>query len=248
MHFECDNKKCIPQSYQCDKEQDCDDGTDELGCSAPTVIRYPQRMNNVTEGSTVQLYCDAVGTTTPVISWRLNWGNVPPPPRVTMTSDDGRGVLTIRNVGMKDQGAYTCEAMNSEGSVLATPDAIVNVIESDEDCPPGQFNKALPGNEPLCTDCFCFGVTNECEPIHVKVNEIGIDFADGGEDIRVRLRPPGYGDENPPMPVRNTQIHINPASGQLELVDLSKRFMKAAQYWSMPEEFAGYKSRVMTVL
>lgn len=33
MHFECDNKRCIPQSYQCDKEQDCDDGTDELGCS-----------------------------------------------------------------------------------------------------------------------------------------------------------------------------------------------------------------------
>ena len=63
---------------------------------APTVIRYPQRMNNVSEGSTVQLFCDAVGTTTPVISWRLNWGNVPPPPRVTMTSDDGRGVLTIR--------------------------------------------------------------------------------------------------------------------------------------------------------
>ena len=31
---------------------------------------------------------------------------------------------------MADQGAYTCEAMNSEGSVLATPDAIVNVIES----------------------------------------------------------------------------------------------------------------------
>ena len=30
---------------------------------------------------------------------------------------------------MADQGAYTCEAMNSEGSVLATPDAIVNVIE-----------------------------------------------------------------------------------------------------------------------
>lgn len=43
---------------------------------------------------------------------------------------------------------------------------------ADEECPPGQFNKALPGNEPLCTDCFCFGVTNECEPIHVKVNEV----------------------------------------------------------------------------
>ena len=65
----------------------------------------------------------------------------------------------------------------------------------------------------------------------------------------MRLRPPGYGDENPPMPVRNTQIHINPASGQLELVDLSKRFMKAAQYWSMPEEFAGYKvPRLIVIL
>ena len=39
-------------------------------------------------------------------------------------------LLHFRNVGMADQGAYTCEAMNSEGSVLATPDAIINVIES----------------------------------------------------------------------------------------------------------------------
>ena len=47
---------------------------------------------------------------------------------------------------------------------------------TDEECPPGQFNKALPGQAVECVDCFCFGVTNECEPIHVKVNEVGYCF------------------------------------------------------------------------
>ena len=28
----CDSNKCIPESWKCDKEVDCDDGKDEENC------------------------------------------------------------------------------------------------------------------------------------------------------------------------------------------------------------------------
>ena len=43
-------------------------------------------------------------------------------------SENGRGMLTIYNVQESDQGAYTCEAMNSIGYLFAIPDAILIVI------------------------------------------------------------------------------------------------------------------------
>ena len=30
--FTCDNKKCIPQAFHCDSDNDCDDGSDEKKC------------------------------------------------------------------------------------------------------------------------------------------------------------------------------------------------------------------------
>ena len=30
--FTCDNKRCIPNQWRCDREDDCDDGSDERGC------------------------------------------------------------------------------------------------------------------------------------------------------------------------------------------------------------------------
>lgn len=79
------------------------------------------------EGETVTVVCTAVGNPTPIISWRLNWGNIPPGPRVSVTSENGRGTVTIRDSRQSDQGAWSCEAINSKDSVLAVPDTILVV-------------------------------------------------------------------------------------------------------------------------
>jgi basement membrane-specific heparan sulfate proteoglycan core protein len=75
----------------------------------------------------VTIQCRAVGTPTPLISWRLNWNHIPLPPRVTVTSVDGLGSVTIRDVKSSDQGAWSCEAINSKDSVLAAHDALLVV-------------------------------------------------------------------------------------------------------------------------
>jgi dystroglycan 1 len=68
-----------------------------------------------------------VGTPTPLISWRLNWHHIPSPPRVTVTSVDGFGTVTISEARVSDQGAWSCEAINSKDSVLASNDALLVV-------------------------------------------------------------------------------------------------------------------------
>ena len=50
------------------------------------------------------------------------------PSRVTVTSEGGRGTLTIRDVKEADQGAYTCEAMNARGMVFGIPDGVLELI------------------------------------------------------------------------------------------------------------------------
>ena len=78
-------------------------------------------------GGTFTIICEAVGVPTPLIVWRLNWGNIPSGDRVTTVSEEGRGVLTVRDARYTDAGAYTCEAINNRGSIFAIPDALVIV-------------------------------------------------------------------------------------------------------------------------
>ncbi|KRX93792.1 Basement membrane proteoglycan [Trichinella pseudospiralis] len=87
----------------------------------------PQRELTVDCGSTIVITCRAVGVPTPYINWRLNWGPTCGQPRCVQTSDQGFGKLVIKGAREEDQGAYTCEAINSKGRILATPDAIVTV-------------------------------------------------------------------------------------------------------------------------
>lgn len=47
-----------------------------------------------------------------------------------MTSENGRGTLTIRDVKEADQGAYTCEAMNAKGLVFGIPDGVLTLIQN----------------------------------------------------------------------------------------------------------------------
>ena len=98
----------------------------------PAISRPPPSELRVVEGSTITIECEALGNPTPLIVWRLNWGHIGAPPRVTTSSEGGRGVLTIRQASKQDQGAYTCEAINSKNSKFATPDTIVYVDRKSE--------------------------------------------------------------------------------------------------------------------
>lgn len=90
------------------------------------------------EGGRLVIECEAIGIPPPLIVWRLNWGHIGQPPRVSSTYERiderpgeptrGRGVLTIESARKEDEGAYTCEALNSMGSILIEPDTIVRVL------------------------------------------------------------------------------------------------------------------------
>ncbi len=93
-----------------------------------------------------------------------------------------------------DQGAYSCEAINSKGSCFAgSPgcgqpgqDAIV-VIKGGDDlgggsgppdaggstavCPRGSFNAAAV-HAAECVRCFCFDVTQECSSTELFISEV----------------------------------------------------------------------------
>lgn len=50
--------------------------------------------------------------------------------RISMTSKNGRGTLTIRDVKEADQGAYTCEAINAKGLVFGIPDGVLTLTSN----------------------------------------------------------------------------------------------------------------------
>nr|XP_039259403.1 basement membrane-specific heparan sulfate proteoglycan core protein-like isoform X1 [Styela clava] len=246
IEFECSSDSmCVPASYQCDGETDCRDGSDEDGCAAPIIITGPRKNVTVKEGDLVILECEAYGIPTPIVSWRLNWGNVGTPPRISMTSVNGKGELTIKQAWRIDQGAYTCEAINSKGSIFAVPDAVLTVIDAGEPddqppCPPGQYGM----EEDSCRPCYCFGVTNECEPLKREYDEIGITF-ESPEDVGyIEIKPAESEGADPTPasePINRNQIVVKPAARELQLIDLSKRFLAAAHYWSLPAQFLGAK-------
>ncbi|XP_050952522.1 complement factor I isoform X4 [Labeo rohita] len=123
------DRTCIPLSYQCDEEPDCADCSDEYGCAPPTVTISPEESIVAAQGDTVTFTCSAIGVPVPLISWRFNWGHIPANSRITMTSQNGRGTLTIRDFKEGDQGVYTCEAMNSKGLVFAIPDGNLSLSQ-----------------------------------------------------------------------------------------------------------------------
>lgn len=52
------------------------------------------------------------------------------PLRISMSSENGRGTLTIRDVKEADQGAYTCEAINAKGLVFGIPDGVLTLTSN----------------------------------------------------------------------------------------------------------------------
>ncbi|XP_071874844.1 terribly reduced optic lobes isoform X23 [Bombus fervidus] len=185
--FACgSHDQCIPKSYHCDLERDCIDGSDEVGCSPVYIVKPPPPMIIVSQGTTLMITCTAIGVPTPEISWRLNWGHVPP--KCYMTSINGTGTLSCPDMQPEDQGAYSCEALNSAGFVIAIPDAIVIVNKTGpEICPKGTFNsEARSADE--CISCFCFGVATQCHSANLFTYHIPPPF-DRHSIVSVKTQP-----------------------------------------------------------
>lgn len=66
------------------------------------------------------------------------------PCRVSIVSEGGQGTLTIRDVKEADQGAYTCEAINTRGMVFGIPDSVLTVTPR-----PGEHPQRPPLPRPL---------------------------------------------------------------------------------------------------
>jgi len=111
-----------------------------LFSALPTVTQPPVGELMVTQGDTITIECVAIGVPAPLIVWRLNWGKIGDPPRTTTTIETtadltgqpgvvtSHSVLTITNSRTSDEGAYTCEALNTKGSIFAVPDTIVHIL------------------------------------------------------------------------------------------------------------------------
>ncbi|XP_041859531.1 basement membrane-specific heparan sulfate proteoglycan core protein isoform X3 [Melanotaenia boesemani] len=234
--FEClTDRSCIPASYQCDDEPDCPDRSDEYGCSPPSVTSPPEESMQAARGSTVTFTCQAVGVPTPIISWRLNWGHIPSSSRISMTNENGRGTLTIRDVKESDQGAYTCEAINAKGLVFGIPDGVLTLISNPNpgNCPEGHFS--VSGR---CLSCFCAGVTKNCKSTGRYREQISLRFTEEENFKGVNVT---YPSRPVTPPLSSTQLLINPEMEEFQLVDLSRRFLNLDSFWTLPRQFLGNK-------
>ncbi|KAK9869716.1 hypothetical protein WA026_003454 [Henosepilachna vigintioctopunctata] len=133
-HFACHtNNQCISKSYHCDLERDCVDGSDEIGCSKPVIAKNPP----------------------PIVTLKI--GNFS---KSVAQHVNGVGVLTCPDIQPEDQGAYSCESLNSKGATFAIPDTHL-FVTTENVCRPGYFNSAAK-NEGECIKCFCFGHGTTC--------------------------------------------------------------------------------------
>ena len=138
--------QCVLKGFVCDGENDCNDLSDEIGCTQPVIMKGPTRNLTVVIGGTIEISCKASGFPEPFINWRLNWGHVCEEPRCFSQTVNGVGKLTITDAVREDAGAYSCEALNSKGRRFAVPDAILTVQQSNEPRP-----------------CNCFNHANQCD-------------------------------------------------------------------------------------
>ncbi|XP_061650019.1 basement membrane-specific heparan sulfate proteoglycan core protein isoform X13 [Phyllopteryx taeniolatus] len=234
--FEClSDRTCIPSSYQCDEEPDCPDRSDEYGCTPPSVTSPPEESIQASRGATVTFSCQAVGVPTPIITWRLNWGHIPISGRISMTSENGRGTLTIRDVKEADQGAYTCEAINAKGLVFGIPDGVLTLSSNPnpDNCPDGHFRV-----EGRCVSCFCAGITKNCKRTGRFRNQISLRFTEEEDFKGVNV---SYPSRPGTPPLSSTQLLINPEMEEFQLVDLSRRFLNLDSFWTLPRQFLGNK-------
>ncbi|KAM8864762.1 basement membrane-specific heparan sulfate proteoglycan core protein isoform 11-T11 [Spinachia spinachia] len=270
--FECLNDRtCIPASYQCDEEPDCPDRSDEYGCTPPSVTSPPEESVEAARGATVTFSCQAVGVPTPIITWRLNWGHIPLSSRISMSSENGRGTLTIHNVKEADQGAYTCEAINAKGLVFGIPDGVLTLTSTSN---PGSAVSLLlcahfqhhslfsPGwiLDPVEIEFVSF-ISDNCPDGHFSVEGRCVSCFCAGtsknckgtgryrNQISLRFTEEEdfkgvnvtYPSRPGTPPLSPTQLLVNPEMKEFQLVDLSRRFLNLDSFWTLPRHFLGNK-------
>lgn len=73
-----------------------------------TVTKGPELFQTEFAGSTAVLMCEATGYPIPVITWLKNLRDLTVDPRFVVLTDNGSGILYIRNVSVFDEGLYSC--------------------------------------------------------------------------------------------------------------------------------------------
>ncbi|XP_044138378.1 basement membrane-specific heparan sulfate proteoglycan core protein isoform X4 [Bufo gargarizans] len=91
------------------------------GGNLPDVQVSPER-TEVREGDTARLYCRALGSPTPTISWRKQDGILPPQAHTERTDI---ATLLIPSITVADAGTYLCVGTNSAGSSQRQIEVIV---------------------------------------------------------------------------------------------------------------------------
>nr|XP_037874357.1 basement membrane-specific heparan sulfate proteoglycan core protein isoform X3 [Bombyx mori] len=239
VEFSCaSNNQCIPKSFHCDGQSDCVDGSDEIGCAQVYITKPPQpsyvRLN---PGDSLTLRCEAVGVPVPLVSWRLNWGHVPP--QCTFTSDNGIGVLTCPNMQPQHSGAYSCEAINNKATTFATPDAIVHVNRTDP-CPVGYFNSDAR-SQSECIQCFCFGESTQCRSADLFTYNMPTPLGEGGTRF-VTVTHQARGDISIGAPMNNEYFYQPLRNGATvtRIVPGDMGWFKDAHpYVTLPETYNG---------
>uniref|UniRef100_A0A671MKX5 Basement membrane-specific heparan sulfate proteoglycan core protein-like n=1 Tax=Sinocyclocheilus anshuiensis TaxID=1608454 RepID=A0A671MKX5_9TELE len=87
----------------------------------PHVQVSPPRVE-IHEGETLRLYCRAVGSPTPALTWKKRGGSLPPQARMERTDI---GTLLVPNIRSSDAGTYLCVGTNTVGSSEAHVEVFV---------------------------------------------------------------------------------------------------------------------------
>lgn len=85
----------------------------------PKIVVSPVPNFLAFHGSSPSLLCVAEGSPTPTVTWIRNLMPLNVDPRYLVVSEGGRGVLSIRNATVFDQGQYSCVASNPLQAIRA---------------------------------------------------------------------------------------------------------------------------------
>ena len=144
-------------------------------------MESPPPLITIDQSFTFIINCTAMGVPTPQVVWRLNWGHVPDKcsqSNTLLEENRSYGELTCPQASQLDQGAYSCEAINSMGSCFAGSagcgqpgqDAILVVRPDSGTCTGGYFNSEAETAD-QCLQCYCSGQADTCtsSDLHLSI-------------------------------------------------------------------------------